>query len=122
MPQRVTKNVGNNDCCDQGDDRHATTMAAPSASQAADANNIKDEDARETKEDDGDNVMLGTNEVRCIGATPAALTTPNLVTGEVDQGFTACCPTQQCCSALRHHPTTMKGISHSSTYSNSSRP
>ena len=62
-------------------------MDAPSASPAADANNVKDEDAGETKEDDGDNEMLGTNEVGCICATPAAPTTPILVAGEVDLGL-----------------------------------
>ena len=62
-------------------------MAAPSASPAADANNVIDEDARETKEDDGDDKMSGTNEVGCVGATPVAPPTPIFVIREVDQGL-----------------------------------
>ena len=72
---------------DQGDNRCATTMAAPTTSPAADADNVKDEVTRETKEDDGDEKNLGTNKVRHVGATPAAPTTPILVTREVDQGL-----------------------------------
>ena len=62
-------------------------MAASSAFPAADVNNIKDEDAREMKEDDANNKMLGTNKIGHIGATPAAPTTPILVAREVDQGL-----------------------------------
>ena len=62
-------------------------MVAPSASPTADADNIKDEDAGDTKENDNDDTMLGTNKVGGVGATPTAPTTPILVTGEVDQGL-----------------------------------
>ncbi len=62
-------------------------MPPPSTSPTADAVNVKDEDAVETKEDDGDNKILGTNNVRRVSATPAAPTTPILVAGEVDQGI-----------------------------------
>jgi hypothetical protein len=72
---------------DQGNNRCATTMAAPTTSPAADADNVKDEVTRETKEDDGDNKISGTNKVRHVGATPAAPTTPILVAGEVDLGL-----------------------------------
>ena len=56
-------------------------MAAPSASPATDTNSVKDEDTGETKEDDGDDKMSGTNKVGRIGATPAAPTTSILVAG-----------------------------------------
>ena len=87
LPQCGTKDVNNDDPCNQGNNRHVATMAAPSASPAADADNVKDEDARETKEDGGDNEMSGTNKAGCIDATPATPTTPILVAREVDQGL-----------------------------------
>ena len=68
-------------------------IAAPSASNATDANNVKDKDAGETKEDDGDNKMSGTNKVVRVGATPAAPTTPIFIAREVDQGLQ---PVAQC--------------------------
>jgi hypothetical protein len=68
-------------------------MAAPSASPVADAYNIKDEDTREMKEDDGDDKMLGTNKVRRVGATPVTPSTPILVAREVNQGLQ---PVAQC--------------------------
>ena len=86
-PQRGTKDTNVDDCHYQGDNKHVTTMATPSASSAADADNIKDEDAREMKEDDGDNKMSWTNKVGGVGATPTSPTTPILVTREVDQGL-----------------------------------
>ena len=50
--------VDDNDHCDRGIDRRATTTAAPSASPAADANDFKDEDAGETEEEeDNGNVV-----------------------------------------------------------------
>jgi hypothetical protein len=62
-------------------------MVAPSTSPADDADNIKYEVAEETKENDGDDTMLGTNKVGRVGATPVTPTTPILVTGEEDQGL-----------------------------------
>ena len=49
MGQRTRKDIDINDSHNQGNYRRATTMADPSASPAADADSIKDEDARETK-------------------------------------------------------------------------
>ena len=83
----LRKDVDDDDLRDQGNDSHATMFATPSASPATDADNNKDEDAREAKEDDGDDKMLGTNEVGCVGATPAGPTTPILFAREIDQGL-----------------------------------
>ena len=96
-------------------------MATPSDSPTADADNIKDEDAGETKEDDNDGKMLGTNDVRRLGATPAAPTTPILVPGRWIRAYSLL-PNTTMLLRIMPHPTTTKGISCFSTYSNSSRP
>ena len=93
-PQCGTKDFDNDDCRNQGNNRRATMMAVPSASPAADTNNIKDEDARETNEDDSNDKMSGTNKVGRIGATPANPHHPHPCCQVGGSGHTACRPMQ----------------------------
>ena len=102
----------------QSRQRQTCNNDAPSASPAADADNVEDGDARVTKEDDGNNKMLGTSKVRGVGTKPATPTIPNPCHWGDGSGLTACCPMQQCCSGSGRHPTVTKGIAHSSTYAN----